>query len=160
MMAKLALPPVIGRLQRDGVEVFFAYGEQQDFKDATKQIAVAQQGGLGLPEKDYYLRTGAKDETIRKQYVAHVAKMLTLAGSTPEQAQKDAAGIMKFETALAKASLPVVDMREPEKTYHLETIGQFESKLPGVNFTAYEEADALAACDARSTTRRRRSSLP
>ena len=101
--SKDELPALIGKLQRMGVDVFFGYGEQQDLKDATKQIAVIDQDGLGLPEKDYYLRTGAKDETLRQQYVAHVAKMLTLAGSTPEQAQKDATAIMAFETALAKA---------------------------------------------------------
>ncbi len=140
MMAKRDLPPVIGSLQRQSVDVFFSFGEQQDLKDATKQIATAGQGGLGLPEKDYYLRTGAKDEEIRKQYVAHVAKMLTLAGSTPEKAQKDAEGILKFETALAKASLGVVDLRDPEKTYHLEPIATFTSKMPGVNFGQFEDA--------------------
>ena len=139
MMAKRDLLPVIGRLQREGVDAFFGFGEQQDLKDATKQIAEIGQGGLGLPEKDYYLRTGAKDEEIRKQYVAHVAKMLTLAGSTPEKAQKDAEGILRFETALAKASLGVVDLRDPEKTYHLEPIATFTSKLPGVNFAQFEE---------------------
>ena len=81
---------LIGKLQRIGVNVFFGYGEQQDFKDASKQIASVIQGGLGMPEKDYYLRTGAKDVTLREQYVAHVAKMLELAGSSPEQAEKDA----------------------------------------------------------------------
>ena len=70
--------------------MFFGYGEQQDFKDASKQIAFVIQGGLGMPEKDYYLRTGAKDVELREQYVAHVAKMLELAGSSPEQAKKDA----------------------------------------------------------------------
>src|SRR5580704_15101738 len=111
------LPALVGKLQRIGVNAFFGYGEQQDFKDATKQIAVVIQAGLGMPEKDYYLRTGAKDETLRQQYVAHVAKMLELAGSSPEQAKKDADAIMAFETALAKASMGVVDLREPEKTY-------------------------------------------
>src|SRR5580704_1188404 len=85
---------LVGKLQRIGVNAFFGYGEQQDFKDATKQIAVVIQGGLGMPEKDYYLRTGAKDETLREQYVAHVAKMLELAGSSPEKAKKDADAIM------------------------------------------------------------------
>src|SRR5271154_4844315 len=108
-------PALIGKLQRIGVNAFFGYGEQQDFKDASKQIAFVIQGGLGLPEKDYYLRTGAKDVTIREQYVVHVAKMLELAGSTPAQAAKDAKNIMAFETDLAKSSLGVVDMREPEK---------------------------------------------
>jgi len=140
MMAKRDLPPLIGRLQREGVNVFFGYGEQQDLKDATKQIAFASQGGLGLPEKDYYIRTGAKDEEIRKQYVAHVAKMLTLAGDPPEKAQKEAAAILQFETALAKASLGVVDMRDPEKTYHLQPIATFEKSMPYVNFGTFEEA--------------------
>ncbi len=140
LLAKRDLPKVIGDLQRLGAGVFFGFGEQQDYKDATKQIAFVSQGGLGLPEKDYYLRTGTKDETIRKQYVAHVAKMLTLAGSTPEQAAKDADGLMAFETRLAQASLGVTDLRDPDKTYHLEPIAAFESKLPGVNFGQFETA--------------------
>src|SRR5271163_747384 len=116
------LPALIGKLQRIGVNAFFGYGEQQDFKDASKQIAVVIQGGLGLPEKDYYLRTGAKDVELREQYVAHVAKMLELAGSSPEKAKKDAQAMMAFETSLAKASMGVTEMRNPEKIYHLQPI--------------------------------------
>jgi putative endopeptidase len=133
-------PALIGKLQRIGVNVFFGYGEQQDFKDASKQIAVVIQGGLGMPEKDYYLRTGAKDVTLREQYVAHVAKMLELAGSTPEQSAKDAKNIMAFETDLAKASMGVVDLREPEKTYHLQTMETFEATIPGVDFVTFQDA--------------------
>ena len=138
--SKAELPSLIGKLQRMGVDVFFGYGEQQDLKDATKQIAVIAQDGLGLPEKDYYLRTGAKDETIRQQYVAHVAKMLTLAGSMPQQATRDASNIMAFETALAKGSLSVTDMRDPEKTYHLQPIATFEATIPGVDFGQFQDA--------------------
>jgi putative endopeptidase len=134
------LPPLIGELQRLGVNVFFGYGEQQDFKDATKQIAFVIQGGLGMPEKDYYLRTGAKDETLRQQYVAHIAKMLEMAGSSPEQAAKDAKNIMAFETKLAKASMGVVDLREPEKTYHMQPIATFEATIPGVDFAAFQQS--------------------
>ncbi len=134
------LPALVGKLQRIGVNVFFGYGEQQDFKDATKQIAVVEQGGLGLPEKDYYLRTGAKDAELRTQYVAHVAKMLELAGSTPEQATKDAKNILTFETSLAKASMGVVDLRDPEKTYHLQPIATFEATIPNVDFGAFQDA--------------------
>ena len=134
------LPALIGELQRIGVDAFFAYGEQQDFKDATKQIAVASQGGLGMPEKDYYFRTGEKDVKLRQDYLEHVAKMLTLAGSAPEQAKKDAQGIMDLETALAKASMGVVELREPEKIYHLQPIATFQSALPGFNLTAFEDA--------------------
>jgi endothelin-converting enzyme/putative endopeptidase len=130
---------LLGKLQRIGVDAFFGYGEQQDFKDATKQIAFVQQGGLGLPEKDYYLRTGDKDVQIRTQYLTHVAKILTLAGSTPAQAKIDAANIMTLETALAKASLGVVDMREPEKTYHLQPIETFMA-IAGPSFPDFEDA--------------------
>src|SRR5271170_2181684 len=75
LQSKSQMAGLIGNLQRVGVDALFGYGEQQDFKDATKQIATIGQGGLGLPEKDYYLRTGAKDVELREQYVAHVAKM-------------------------------------------------------------------------------------
>jgi len=134
------LAAIIGELQRHSVNAFFGFGEQQDFTDATKQIAFIQQGGLGLPEKDYYTRTGEKDVKLRAQYVAHITKMLTLAGSRPEQALKDAQNILTMETALANASLGAVDMREPEKTYHLQPIATFTAALPGFNFTAYEDA--------------------
>ena len=133
-------PALIGELQRMGVNVFFGYGEQQDYKDASKQIAFVIQAGLGLPEKDYYLRTGAKDETLRQQYVAHVAKMLELSGTSPEQAAKDAKNIIAFETELAKASMGVVDLREPEKTYHMQPIATFEATIPGVDFGAFQDS--------------------
>ena len=139
-LAKLRLAALLGKLQRLGVDAFFGYGEQQDLKDATRQIAVIAQGGLGLPEKDYYLRSAPEDQKIRDQYVAHVAKMLMLAGSTQPQAERDAQNILTMETALAKASLGVVEMRDPEKTYHLQTISEFTATLPNVNFEAFEDA--------------------
>jgi putative endopeptidase len=134
------LPALIGKLQRVGVDVFFGYGEQQDLKDATKQIAYAQQGGLGLPEKDYYLRAGEKDVKLRDEYVAHVTKMLTMAGSSPEAALQEANAMMALETTLAKASMGVVDMRDPEKTYHLQTVATFETAMPGFGFGEFENA--------------------
>ncbi len=138
--SRAQLPALLGTLQRDGVDVFFGYGEQQDLKDSAKQIAEIGQGGLGMPEKDYYLRTGEKDIKLRSEYVAHVAKMLTLAGTPPAQAHKDALNILSLETALAKASLGVVDLRDPEKTYHLQPIATFQTSLPGFNFNAFEDA--------------------
>ncbi len=133
------LPLLVGELQRVGVDVFFGYGEQQDFKDASKQIAFVDQAGLGLPERDYYLRTGEKDETVRKQYVEHVAKMLTLAGTPADQAQKDAAAIMALETVLAKASMPVTDRRDPEKTYHLQTLAVFNETVSASSFNRFRQ---------------------
>ncbi len=139
-MSLLSLPALTGRMQRMGVNVFFSWGEQQDLKDASKQIAFIDQGGLGMPEKDFYLRTGDKDVQLRKDYVAHVAKMLTLAGASPDQAKKDADGIMVFETALAKASLGVTERRDPDKIYHLVPVSNISKQFPLGMFGQFEEA--------------------
>jgi putative endopeptidase len=124
------LAKLVGELQREGVNVLFGFGEQQDFKDASKQIAAIDQGGLGMPEKDYYLRTGAKDEQLRKDYVVYMTKMLTLAGRTPQQALKDANAIMAFETGLAKASMGVTERRDPDKVYHLVPVSDVSKNFP------------------------------
>ncbi len=137
---RAGMPALAGKLQRIGVNALFSYGEMQDFKDATKQIAVVDQGGLGLPEKDYYLRTGDKDKTIREQYVAHVAKMLSFGGETPQQALLHANAILAFETTLAKASQSVTDRRDPEAIYHFETMDQFQKSLGHAPFAPFLEA--------------------
>lgn len=129
-----------GRLQRMGINVLFGYGEQQDFKDATKQIASIDQSGLGMPEKDFYLRTGAKDVQLRSDYVAYVAKMLTLSGIAPAAAAKDADGIMAFETALAKVSDGVTERRDPQVVYHLVPVAKVAADFPGNGFVAFEDA--------------------
>jgi putative endopeptidase len=140
---KVTLPGLsrlTGELQRDGLNVFFGFGQIQDFKDSSKQVAVVAQGGLGLPERDYYTRTGDKDKQIRDWYVAHIAKMLTLAGETPAQAATDSTNILAFETKLALASLPVTEMRDPDKLYHPQTLADFEASIKPVNFEAFLEA--------------------
>jgi len=134
------LMPLIGRLQRYGINVLFGYGEQQDFKDASKQIASIDQGGLGMPEKDFYLRSGAKDEQLRKDYVAYATKMLALSGIDPAAAARDADGIMAFETALAKVSDSVTDRRDTAKIYHLMPVAKVSINFPGNGFVEFEDA--------------------
>lgn len=134
------LATTIGQLQRLGINVFFSFGEQQDFKDASKQIAYIDQGGLGLPEKDFYLRTGVKDEQIRRDYVAYMTKMLTFAGASPQQALKQANDIMRFETALAKASMGVTERRDPLNTYHLVPVADVSRNFPMSLFSQFESA--------------------
>jgi putative endopeptidase len=92
------------------------FGVGQDDKDSSKQIAQARQGGLSLPDRDYYLSDSEALQTIREQYVAHVTKMFTLAGDSPEKAAKEAASVLRIETALAKGSMDRTDMRNPENT--------------------------------------------
>ena len=113
------LPKLLAHFQLIGVNAFLNFGEQQDFKDARKQIAVADQGGLGLPERDYYFRTGEAAEKTRKEYVQHVANMLKLMGETESQAASDAGKIMQLETALAKVSMDVTSQRDPKNVYHM-----------------------------------------
>ncbi len=139
-MTFFGLAKLVGDLQREGVSVLFSFGEQQDFKDATKQIAVIDQGGLGMPEKDYYLRPGAKDEELRKKYVAYMTKMLVLSGSTPEMAAKDAAAVMAFETSLAKASMGVTERRDAEAVYHLKPVGEVSKDFPMGMWGQFEDA--------------------
>jgi putative endopeptidase len=134
------IPYLAGELQRIGVNVFFGFGEGQDYKDATKQVANVDQGGLGLPERDYYTRTGAEDVKIRDQYVTHVTNMLVLAGESPAQAAVDAKNILAFETKLAEASQTNTERRDPEVTYHPQTLAEFEGSIKPVPFKPFLQA--------------------
>src|SRR5438552_18656655 len=102
---KSELTELLTRFQFLNVYAFFGAGVAQDYKDATKQVMVVDQGGLGLPERDYYFRTGGAAETTRKQYVQHITNMLKLMGETEESAKADARKVMDLETALAKVSM-------------------------------------------------------
>jgi len=119
---------------------FFGFGVEQDEKDSTQQIASIGQGGLSLPDRDYYIDDSKRFQTIREQYVAHVSKIFRLAGDTPEQAAKEAAAVMEIETAMAKASTSRVDLRDPANHYHIYTVADFQKLLPEFNFAIYFQA--------------------
>jgi putative endopeptidase len=112
----------IGRLHSMGVNVLFGFGSEEDRKDSSRVIAAAIQAGLGLPDRDYYLKPDAKSVELRRKYVDHVAKLFTLAGSSPAKASADAKAILALETKLAKASDTNVDFRDPAKTNHPTTL--------------------------------------
>jgi putative endopeptidase len=132
LKSKDELPDLLARFQLIGVNAFLGFGEQQDFKDARKQIAVLDQGGLGLPERDYYFRAGAAAEKTRAQYVQHIANMFKLAGELEKKAVSDAEGIMQLETALAKVSMDITSRRDPNKIYHLMPVSELATLAPGV----------------------------
>jgi predicted metalloendopeptidase len=147
-VSKAGLPYLAGELQRIGVTAFFSFSEGQDLKDSTKQVAYVDQGGLGLPERDYYTRTGEKDKLIRQQYAQHILNMLTFGGETPQQALIDSRNILAFETKLAQASLTNVERRDPEVLYHPQTLADFESSIKPVALAPFLEAiHAPAALD-------------
>ena len=106
----------IAHLQAIGVGALFEFGSGQDFKDSNAVIAQFDQGGLGLPDRDYYLKTDAKSVELRQKYAAHVQRMLELAGEQPEQAKAGAAAVLQIETALAKGSLDLVSRAIPKRS--------------------------------------------
>jgi putative endopeptidase len=139
------LTDVLAQLQLMNVDAFFSYGEQQDFKDARKQIAVVDQGGLGLPERDYYLRPGAAAEKTRRQYVQHVTNMLKLMGEPDAKAASDAQKVMDLETALAKASMDITSQRDPKNVYHPMPVTQLSGLAPEIAWNELFERTATPA---------------
>src|ERR1017187_2869262 len=130
LQSKDELTGLLAHYQLINVTAFFNFGEQQDFKDARKQIAIVDQGGLGLPERDSYMRPGAADEKTRQPYVQHIAKMLKLLGETDDVAASDAKKIMDLETALAKVSMDVTSQRDPKNVYHPMTVAKLVELTP------------------------------
>jgi putative endopeptidase len=134
---KSELAAEIARLHRIGADALFDFSSGQDFKDSTKVIAQFEQGGLGLPERDYYLKEDPESVETRHKYVAHLQKMFELAGDSPEQAKLHAGVVMKLETALAKGSLDNVSRRDPAKVYHKMTARDLQSLAPAFQWSVY-----------------------
>jgi len=152
------LPATFAHLHLIGVDAGFALNATPDIRDSTAIIAEIDQGGIGLPERDYYLRTDADSRKLRSQYTAYVAKMLELSGDVAAGAE--ARAILALETQFARAAKPVADLREPEATYHPMTVravsalaphAAFEHYLRGVDVSAERlniaEPDFLVAFD-------------
>ena len=131
------LQPLIARLQQTGNGYLFGFDSTQDLDDSTQVIAEVSQGGLGLPERDYYTRTDEKSKQLRVDYVAHVAKMFALAGDKQEKADAEAQTVMNFETTLANASMPKVQMRDPHAVWHKMTLPQLEALAPAWPWETY-----------------------
>lgn len=127
----------VARLHERQVGVFFNFSSSPDPKNARMSIADLDQGGLGLPERDFYLRTDSKSEEIRAKYVQHVAKMFELIGVPAADAQKKAANVMSIETGLAKASLDVTTRRDPQLLVHEMSKDKLEALSPHFNFARF-----------------------
>jgi putative endopeptidase len=128
------------RLQENGIDAMFRFGSRQDAKDSTQVIASAAQGGLGLPDRDYYLREDEKSKKLRDDYVKHVAKMFELLGDSSDKAAVEAGTVMAIETSLAKASMSNVDRRDPNKTYHRMKLVELRALTASFSWEAYFKA--------------------
>ncbi|HEX9164101.1 MAG TPA: M13 family metallopeptidase N-terminal domain-containing protein, partial [Thermoanaerobaculia bacterium] len=133
---RAALQNEIFDLQRSAVAPVFAFSGQNDQKNSRMIIAVVSQGGLGMPDRDYYLRNDAKFTSTRQQYVEHVARMLQLTGEEPARASADADRIIGLETQLARAQVSRIELRDPEKRYNITPVAQLSSIAPNVNWPA------------------------
>jgi putative endopeptidase len=132
------LATLMGKLEAEGSAApLFRFGVEQDDKDSSKQIAGIFQGGLSLPDRDYYIVDNKRFQEIRKQYVEHVTRMFTLAGDSPERAAKEAVAVLEIETALAQASTSRTDLRQPENRYHIYTLADFQKLTPDFDYSVY-----------------------
>jgi putative endopeptidase len=141
------LPPLLAHLHLESSQTspIFGFGSSQDYADSSRAIAFATAGGLGLPDRDYYVKTDAKSQETRARYVEHVAKMFTLLGDAPARANAEAQTVMAIETALAKASLTRVEQREPHNLFHKLTAAQLAALTPSFHWPAYWAASGLPA---------------
>ncbi len=125
------------RLHEEGFGPLFRVGGENDFKNSKMIIASLGTGRLGLPDRDYYLRSDERFATIRSQYIDHIARMLSLAGEGPAQAKAGADRTLQLETKLAQAQMPRVEMRNPENRYHITAVSQLASMAPAIDWNAY-----------------------
>ena len=139
---KAAYARLAAEAARAGIDGPFGFYVNQDDKDPETYILVLHQSGLGLPDRDFYLEPDAKMAAIRTAYVAHLEKMLTLAGEADAKAR--AAALMAFETEIARVHWTQVDSRDADKTYNKMTLAELQKAAPGFDFTAYFAANKLA----------------
>jgi putative endopeptidase len=137
------LNAAIAHLHAIGLPVLFRFFSAQDDRNSKAVVANAVQGGLGLPNRDYYTKTDPNSVRLREAYVAHAAKLLELAGSTPAEARVAAGRVMALETALAKASMTPVELRDPVATYHMMTLKAVDSLTPGFAWKEFLSAVGL-----------------
>jgi putative endopeptidase len=142
--SRAALVAELHRQQQKGVVLVFRFSAQNDIKSSKNIIAAVSQAGLGLPDREYYLRDDEKFKTIRREYVAHLTKMFELAGLPAAKASTDAERVMNLETELARASMARVDQRKPENTYHITAVSELQSTAPQFQWPAFFSALGLA----------------
>lgn len=116
---------------------FFRVGTGQDAVDSSVVIVEIGAGGLGLPDRDYYLKTDPKSVKLREQYVAFIEKLLTLTGEPATQARADAQATLTVETALAKSQLTRVQRRDPHATYHMTTLSELQALTPALDWNTF-----------------------
>jgi endothelin-converting enzyme/putative endopeptidase len=144
---KRGLTSLLATLHRSGISGFFGFGSARDPNDSERNIAGADQGGLGLPDRDFYFRKDDRALGQRDAYVKHIEHMLTLAGEDPAAAPRRAEAIMALETAMAEVSLDRVARRDPRKVNKPMSFVQFLVEAPGIDWDGYARELGAPAFD-------------
>jgi putative endopeptidase len=146
------IPAVAGHLQTVGTTAFFGFGSAADFKDSTQYMLIYAQGGLGLPDRDYYIKDDANAQSIRAAYEKHVSKMLQLGGETPGKADAAAKAVLKIETELAQSALDRTARRNPSNVYHKMPRDDVKKLMPNFNMSQFLERAEAPPGDSANVT--------
>ncbi|PRC92324.1 M13 family metallopeptidase [Solimicrobium silvestre] len=145
IQTRTQLMDAIAQQHQIGAAPLFNFYIDQDAKNTLRYIPQLAQGGLGLPDRDYYLKSDAKTLEIRSKYSAHLEKMFSLLGDTPEVAKHNAAIVLSMETRLARASMSKIELRDPQASYHLMTLAGLAKIDHGTDWTNYFNQIGLKA---------------
>ena len=139
------LVSVITRLHQEGIAALWNFFVDQDSKNSERYAFHLSQDGLGMPDRDYYLRDGKEFLRVRKAYETYVARMFRFLGYAPKGARVAAMAVLRVETGLAKISMPKEDVRDVEKTYHKKTIAELARRSPSIDWKRYLRAIGAGA---------------
>ncbi|HEX8707747.1 MAG TPA: M13 family metallopeptidase [Pyrinomonadaceae bacterium] len=128
---------IVARLHGSGVNALFNFGSTQDYKNSTRVIGSAAQGGLGLPDRDYYTNNDEKSQKIRAEYLTHITRMFELMGMDADTASARAKTAMAIETKLAESSMTRVQRRDPNAVYHKMTVAELKTLTPAFSWESY-----------------------
>jgi len=137
MKTKQELIQQVGVMHRDGIQVLFAFGQMPDLHDSRQTIANLDQGGLTLPDRDYYIKDDAKSVETRQKYLEHVQKMFELLGDKPDAAAAEAKTVLAIETQLAQANMDRTLRRDPKTRDHFMQASTIETAAPNFELTEY-----------------------
>lgn len=139
------LAPALAALHARGLPLLFDFGINDDLDDPSRRIAYINQGGLGLPDRDYYLRDDAGTTTLLAAYEAYVTRLLTLTGST--NAAADAQTVMAIEKRLARQTLTLLQLRDPKNSYRMVAVKDLDKTFPGFEWRKFMKAQGLSKVD-------------
>jgi endothelin-converting enzyme/putative endopeptidase len=142
--SKAALAALLARLHAEGSGALFGFGSYQDMRDSSQVIAWASAGGLGLPDRDYYVQDAADKRALREKYEAHIARSLRLVGDAPEVAARAAADVLRIETTLAQHTLTRVERRDPRKLDNPKSVAELQALVPSFRWSDYLAASKLS----------------